>query len=253
MTSVRGPEAHRAPVQGRTRELVLLADRAILQFARHWLLVVNLVVGLYVGLPVLAPVLMHAGYEQAGRFLYTLYIPNCHQLPERSFFLLGERMAYSLDELPPEAQGPASASSCVDCFRRAWPSALAFPEGQGPPPRRFYYGDARVGYKMAFCQRDFAIYGSILVAGLLYGPLRRRLRPLPLPYYLILCAPLVVDGTVQLLGLWESTWFNRVLTGALFGGASVWFAYPQVQGAMDSLRADLEARLARAREGAARS
>lgn len=245
MTSMQSPQPAPGPVQGRTREWVLLADRAILQFARHWLLFVNLAVGLYVGLPVLAPVLLHAGHEGAGRFLYTLYIPNCHQLPERSFFLFGERVVYSLDELPPEAQGPASASSCVDCFRRAWPSALG-PGGGSPPPRRFYYGDERVGYKMAFCQRDFAIYGSLLLGGLLYGPLRRRIRPLPLLYYLILCVPLAVDGLAQLFGLWESTWFNRVLTGALFGGASVWFAYPQVQAAMDSLRADLEARLARA-------
>lgn len=245
MTSPQGPQASGGPVQGRTRELVLLADRAILHLARHWLLLVNLAVGLYVGLPVLAPVLMHVGHEGAGRFLYTLYIPNCHQLPERSFFLFGKRMAYSLDELPPEAQGPASASSCTDCLRLTWPGVLRA-EGQNPPPRRFYYGDERVGYKMAFCQRDFAIYGSILLAGLLYGPLRRRLRPLPLLYYLVLCVPLAVDGMAQLLGLWESTWFNRVLTGVLFGGASVWFAYPQVQAAMDSLRADLEVRLARA-------
>lgn len=250
MTFSRESKAGSAPVQGRTRELVLLADRAILQFARHWLLVVNVAVGLYVGLPVLAPVLMHAGYERAGHFLYTLYIPNCHQLPERSFFLFGDRMTYSLDDLPLEAQGPASASSCVDCLRRGWPGTLSS-EGQGLAPRRFYYGDEQVGYKMAFCQRDFAIYGSILLGGLLYGPLRRRLRPLPLPYYLILCVPLVVDGVVQLLGLWESLWFNRVLTGVLFGGASVWFAYPQVQVAMDTLRADLEARLAKASGGAA--
>ncbi len=245
MTSSQSPQRGSRPVQGRTRELVLLVDRAILQFARHWLLVVNLAVGLYVGLPVLAPVLMHAGHEGAGRLLYTLYIPNCHQLPERSFFLFGERMAYSLEELPPEAQGPASASSCADCFRRAWPSTLGSGGGT-PPPRRFYYGDERAGYKMAFCQRDFAIYGSLFLGGLLYGPLRRRIRPLPLLYFLILAAPLAVDGLVQLLGFWESTWFNRVLTGMLFGGACVWFAYPQVQGAMDSLRADLEARLERA-------
>lgn len=82
-------------------------------------------------------------------------------------------------------------------------------------------------------------------------PARRRIRPLPLLYYLILAAPLAVDGTVQLLGLWESPWFNRVLTGVLFGGASVWFAYPQVQVAMDALRTDLEARLAKA-SGASR-
>ncbi|MBC7224637.1 MAG: DUF2085 domain-containing protein [Anaerolineae bacterium] len=245
MTAPPTPQDGRPRVQGRTRDLVLLADRAILQLARHWLLLANLVVGLYAGLPVLAPVLMHLGYPGAGQFLYTLYIPNCHQLPERSFFLFGERAVYRLEDLPPEGQGPVAASSWADCIRGGWPGAR---QGTGlePAPRRFYYGDERVGYKMAFCQRDFALYGAILLAGLLYGPLRRRIPPLPFLYFLILCVPLVVDGVAQLLGLWESTWFNRVLTGSLFGVASVWFAYPRVQEAMDALRADLEARLAAA-------
>jgi uncharacterized membrane protein len=99
---------------------------------------------------------------------------------------------------------------------------------------------------MAFCERDTAIYGMILLAGLLFGPLRRRLRPLPWQYYLILCVPMLVDGGAQLLGLWESTPLNRVITGALFGMASVWLAYPHVQQAMDQLQDDLEAVLARA-------
>lgn len=231
-------------VQGRTRTLVLLANRGILHLARHWLALFNLVVGFYVGLPLLAPVLMHWGYERAGNLIYTLYVPNCHQLPERSFFLFGQRWVYSLEDLPPEAQGPAQSSTCADClFRRLQEGPGG--RGQGEPlPRRYFYGNPRIGYKTAFCQRDVAIYGAILLGGLLYGPVRRRLRPLPLRYFLILCVPLVVDGGAQLLGLWESPWFNRVLTGSLFGLAAVWLSYPQVQIAMDELREDLERKLA---------
>ena len=38
-------------VTGRTRDLVIGLDRAILSLARHWLLFLNLVIFIYVGLP----------------------------------------------------------------------------------------------------------------------------------------------------------------------------------------------------------
>jgi len=232
-----------APAPGRTRKLVLLVDRWILRFTHHWLILFNLAVGLYVGLPFLAPTLMHLGFEGPGRLIYTLYVPNCHQLPERSFFLFGDRWTYSLDELPPAAQGPTQSSSCTECLPIGLSKDVPAATEDTLSARRYFYGDPETGYKMAICQRDVGIYGAVLLAGLIYGLLRRRIRPLPFPYFLILCIPLAVDGVAQLLGLWESTWFNRLITGGLLGMALVWLAYPHVQIAMDELREDLEDRL----------
>ncbi|NLE77049.1 MAG: DUF2085 domain-containing protein, partial [Chloroflexi bacterium] len=119
------------------------------------------------------------------------------------------------------------------------------PEAQGPTQvRRRFAGNDTLGYKVGMCERDVAIYGAVLAAGLLFGLLRSRVPILPFRYFLVLCLPMAVDGLGQLVGLWESTWFNRVITGTLFGMALVWLAYPYVQRAMDELQEGLEARLA---------
>lgn len=60
---------------------------------RHWLLVVNAGIALYGGAAVLSPVLVASGYVWLGTLLFRLYAPFCHQLPERSFFVLGQQVA----------------------------------------------------------------------------------------------------------------------------------------------------------------
>ena len=87
------------PVTGRTRDVVVFADKAIFQLAKHWLALANVFWGLYVGLPLLAPVLMDAGMELPARVIYIVYRPLCHQRPERSYFFGGEQTVYSKEEL----------------------------------------------------------------------------------------------------------------------------------------------------------
>jgi uncharacterized membrane protein len=79
---------------------------------------------------------------------------------------------------------------------------------------------------MAFCERDFAIYGSFFLGGIIFAVLRGRLKPLPWLVYAMLIMPMAVDGFTQLLLLRESTWELRVVTGMLFGFATVWLIYP---------------------------
>ena len=81
-----------------------------------------------------------------------------------------------------------------------------------------------------------------MLSGLLFGLLRGRLRPagrplpkLPLWGYALLLVPLAIDGGTQLIGWHESTWPLRLITGVLFGAATVWLAYPYVQDAMDDV------------------
>ena len=85
------------------------------------------------------------------------------------------------------------------------------------------------GGQMALCQRDLALYGSMGMAGLLFQASGRRWNPLRWWWYLVLIAPIAVDGGSQLLGLRESTWALRLLTGALFGMATTWIAYPYLE------------------------
>jgi len=174
-------------ITGWTRDLVIFLDRLIYQMARHWLWTVNGMVALYAGLPVLAPFLMAIAWRLPAQIIYFVYRFLCHQMPERSFFILG--------------------------------------------------------YQMAFCQRCMAIYGSVLLGGVLFPLVRRWLRPLPWKLYLVLNVPLAIDGFIQLLGLRESTAFWRVLTGSLFGLSSVWLIYPYLEQGFADIRTEIEEKL----------
>ena len=102
-----------------------------------------------------------------------------------------------------------------------------------------------VGYKVALCERDVAIYGGILLFGVLFAVTGRRFPPLP--WYLWLLAgmvPIALDGVSQLLSqpplslipFRESTPFYRVLTGALFGITTAWFSFPVIEDSMAQSR-----------------
>jgi uncharacterized membrane protein len=95
------------------------------------------------------------------------------------------------------------------------------------------------GYQVALCQRDVAIYGSLFLGGLLFA-LHRQLRPLNWRLFLLAVVPMAVDGLTQLVGLRESTWLLRSITGALFGFASVWLLYPRLEQAMREVQATLK-------------
>jgi len=147
-------------------------------------------------------VLMQVGWTGPSKVIYLLYRPACHQRPERSFFLGGPQGAYSLEEL-------SAAGVDVDPLARA-------------------IGSPSLGWKVAVCERDTALYGAVFVAGVVYGLFRKRLRRLRIPLwaFLLFLFPMAVDGTLQLFGLYESTWLLRASTGALFGIGPVLFAYP---------------------------
>jgi len=75
---------------GRTRDLVVAIDRMILMLTRHWLLVMVASLGLYIGLAALAPLLMAANAGGLGQAIYRFYSLQCHQLPQRSYYLFGQ-------------------------------------------------------------------------------------------------------------------------------------------------------------------
>jgi uncharacterized membrane protein len=92
------------------------------------------------------------------------------------------------------------------------------------------------GHQMACCQRCAAIYGAFLIGGVLFALLRDRLPPLHWKAYLVLVAPLALDGLSQLPGWRTSTWELRTLTGGLFGLATVWLVYPFFHRTMVEIR-----------------
>lgn len=193
-------------------------DRLINGIAQHWLALFNTAWAIYLFLPLAAPVLMEIGWVTPARVIYGLYSFTCHQLPDHSYFLFGPNPTPLIPDL--EAHGMQAGLDLLQ--------------------RRQFIGNPGFGYKVAICQRDVAIYGAVLAAGLLYALMRqehKRVRQLPLWLFLIFLLPIGLDGVTQLIGLRESNWELRTLTGAIFGAAAVWFAYPYVDDAMQEVLA----------------
>jgi uncharacterized membrane protein len=216
-------------------------DRLIHWISLHYLAVVNMFILLYFGLPLLAPVLMKAGATFPANVIYTMYKPLCHQFGFRSFFLFGEQPYYPLEEAGiPNVRTFEEVTGFTDLDNPA-----AFSRLQA----RQFTGNETVGYKMALCERDMAIYGGILLFGLAYALTGRRIPPLHWMLWVLLgMLPIGLDGFSQLFSQiewpWlqsilpyrESTPFLRVLTGALFGITTAWFAYPYMEESMSDTR-----------------
>lgn len=210
----------RIPEGGATERVAASIDRLVAGLARHWLAVFNTLAGIFIVLPFLAPVFMHIGLTGLGHLIYMVYSPTCHQLPERSYFFFGPQVVYTLPQLEAAHAVPGGLNLLQREFLR-WP------------------GSPELGYKVAFCERDAAIYGAIFLGGLIFVPIRdhyrgmgRRIRKLPFRVYALMLLPIAIDGLTQLFGLRESDWLLRSITGGLFGFATVWLAYPYIQDAM---------------------
>jgi uncharacterized membrane protein len=224
---------------------IMLMKRVVPASAHHWLFFVNLLVAIWVGLPWLAPVMMHWGWTGAAKAIYLLYSFQCHQLPERSFFLFGKQAMYSLTEIQ-----------------------VAWQHTTDPFILRQFIGNPEMGWKVAWSDRMVSMYTSILLAGLLYGLVRKQMKPISLGTFALLLLPMVIDGgthSISDLGgigqgfrdtnIWLQTLtdnafpitfyqgdgigsFNswmRLITGVLFGIALVAFAFPYLNDAFTDI------------------
>lgn len=176
--------------------------------ARRWLALWLVGAALLVALPFAAPLLAAAGHAQAAGALYALFRPMCHQFPDHSWFLGGPAPAYGWRDL----------QAALGLAATAW------------PPFHRPIADPRVGYQLAVCQRDIAIYVGLFVASALYAA-RLSGRPLGWRGYAACLAPIAIDGLTQLAGLRESTPLLRTITGAVFGAGTALFALPQIDAA----------------------
>ncbi|UCD41352.1 MAG: DUF2085 domain-containing protein [Chloroflexota bacterium] len=216
-------------------------DRFSYWMSRHYMLVLNAIVLIYVGLPFLAPFLMSAGYTRPATTIYRFYGLVCHQLAFRSWFIFGDQAAY-----PREAAGVDSLIPFGVATGLSEENELA---------ARQFVGNQEVGYKVALCERDVAIYGGILLFGIIFSLSGRRIKHLPWYLWLLVgILPIALDGFSQLLSqpplnmfpYRESTPLLRTVTGFLFGFTTAWFGYPIVEESMADVRRYYEQKLARA-------
>ena len=240
----------------RERSFAALANRWVYRLTRHWLLIFNLLWGVFIGLPWLAPLFMEIGWTGVGKAIYVIYATQCHQLPQRSFFLFGEKPMYSLTEV-----------------QAAWQQT------SNPATLRQFIGNPQMGWKVAWSDRMVSMYAGVAVAGLVFAFVRRRLKPLPIWTFVLLILPMAIDGTTHMIsdlagignGFRDSNaWlaaltgnllpvtfyagdgfgsFNswmRLITGVLFGIGVVWLAYPYIEEAFAEAARDIEAKFEKA-------
>jgi uncharacterized membrane protein len=211
-----------------------IADRV----TGHWLEVFFVVYGTWVWLPWLAPIFMHIGWDSAGRAIYFIYSFFCHQLPERSFFLFGQKTMYSL----PTIQASWQNTSNMFILRK-------------------FIGNETMGWKVGWSDRMVSFYTSLWIFAVLWFPFRRRIKPLSWWGFVLLLLPIALDGgshTISdLAGIGQgfrdsNQWlailthnafspsfyagdalgsFNswmRLITGLLAGLSIVWLVFPAV-------------------------
>ncbi len=251
--------------QVQTNGLALKIDKAIYFFSKHWLAFFNTGVFLYVFLPILAPIFMNVGATGPAKVIYTIYSPMCHQMASRSFFLFGEQPVY------PRALAGTDYTP-LEAYTDQLPEFEGVSEGNWAQfflAARRFVGNEQMGYKMALCERDMAIYGFVLVFGLVYAVLRhrRKIRPLPILVFIIIgMGPIALDGFSQLFGYYatpingsapgniqaflgqifalrESPPWLRTATGALFGFMLGWLIYPHIEVGMNDSERDLARKL----------
>lgn len=148
-------------------------DRALCFCLHHWLALLLIPLLLLTITPFLAPVAMAVGWEKVGGAIYLVYSPFCHQLPQRSWFLFGEKLTYTLAEINE-----------------------VFPYTDAGNLRRFV-GTPALGWKVAWSDRMISFYGMTPLWGVAYALLRRTRGPIQsllLRVLLFALAPLIIDG-----------------------------------------------------------
>jgi uncharacterized membrane protein len=219
------------------RSFAISANRAVYRFSRTWMLIFSSILVIYVILPILAPIFMQLGWSNLGIAIYQTYSYLCHQLPQRSYFLFGQKASYSLGEI-----------------QAVWQNTI------DPLILKQFIGSSQFGWKMAWSDRMVSMYTSIPLIAWGWWPIRKKVKPLGLIGFLILLLPMVIDGVSHMVSdqagigqgfrnsnIWLASLtgnafspnfyigdalgsFNswmRLVSGLLFGLGVVWFGFPR--------------------------
>lgn len=153
-------------------------DQAVAFVLRHGLAIMLAALLTVTLLPFAAPIAMHFGWASMGNVLYRLYSPFCHQLPQRSWFLFGNKLTYTLKEI-----------------QQIYPVSSLW-------ELREFVGTPAMGWKVAWSDRMISFYALTPIFGLTYLLLRRTGRQIAHMHWKVLVislVPLVIDGGTHAL------------------------------------------------------
>jgi len=187
----------------------------------YWVLALFFIV--YTLVPFLSPIAFHFHHPRVGWWIQTIYKFLCHQRPERSLFLFGEQLTYTLSELRDHGY-----TGTIVGFR--------------------FVGNDTTGYKVAFCIRDVFLYGGMGFSGILASTMKAKFS---LPWWglLLSAAPMAIDGLTQFasefLYMTQNSWgislakpyylsnnVTRAVTGILFGVGVGFFIFSELKTAI---------------------
>lgn len=207
--------------------------------SNHWLEIFLVIYGFWVFIPFLAPFFMVIGWTGVGKAIYFIYSFFCHQLPERSFFMFGEKIMYSLPYI-----------------RSAWQDTI------NPTILRQFIGNEAMGWKVAWSDRMISFYTGVWLFAAAWSPFRKKIKPLSFLGFAFFLLPIALDGGSHMLsdfaGLGQgfrdtNQWlimltnnsfpmtfyagdalgsFNswaRIITGLLAGLGIIWLAFPNIE------------------------
>ena len=186
--------------------------------------------------------ILHLGWEAPAKIIYTIYSFFCHQLPERSYFFFGSQVSYSLSEI-----------------QAVWMDTI------NPLLLRKFTGTPEMGWKVAWSDRMISFYGGVWLSALIWHPLQRQIRNLPLWGLVLFLLPMALDGGIHFISdlagigqgfrdsnLWLANLTNfafaptfysgdglgsfnswmRLATGLFAGVGLVWFAFPYLDASL---------------------
>lgn len=173
----------------------------------HWIISISLLT--YTFIPILSPILFKLGFDRPAWWIQTAFRFLCHQRPERSIFLFGEKFTYSLSELKDYGYQPRP---------------LGYP----------FVGNNKIGYKIAFCTRDLFMYSFMSLAGIFVSFYKKRVK---IKWWVValMIIPMMADGITQFISeiliisqgnsgdvtlanpFYLSNNLTRAITGGFFG------------------------------------
>jgi len=187
----------------------------------HWIVTIFLI--FYVAIAFLSPIMFELGHPRVGWWIQTAYRFLCHQRAERSLFLFGEQLMYTTEEL---------TNSGYKQY------LIGFP----------FVGNETLGYKVAFCVRDIAIYTSMALTGIFVGFSSKKIT---VKWWIAALAtiPMALDGGIQFVSeflflaqnsfglsisepFYLSNYVTRAITGSIFGIGVGLFIFTELKDAV---------------------
>ena len=196
--------------------------RSTLWILQNWVIIFLISFGVFNLLPFIAPIMAKLGVQLFADLIYTLYVPLCHQMAQRSFFLFGSQMMYSPEQLP------------ITLTDNLTTTMLAL---------KLFQGNDVIGWKVAWSDRMVYMYGATWLFALLYAGTTRQFKwkRLSVWAFILLMLPMALDGTTHMLsdfngGLfagfrYTNNWLAELTSNAL----PDWFYVGDQLGSFNSL------------------